>query len=182
MNNINLDFINEAVKNINYNDVNLEIAWQIELIIWLRQKLGTDYRVLPEMPLAQKDIKKEIDIVIENITTHQKSAIELKMPLKSAYPRRMSQAIIDIAFLENLKKSHSYSKCFFIMMTNNSGFWSGREQDNLYQYFRKQENLTGKIQFSEFFTEVQKEIQLDGIYKIEWQDILENWKYFILEV
>ena len=84
MNNINLDFINEAVKNINYNDVNLEIAWQIELIIWLRQKLGTDYRVLPEMPLAQKDIKKEIDIVIENITTHQKSAIELKMPLKSA--------------------------------------------------------------------------------------------------
>ena len=50
-----------------FKDIDLEIGLQIELIIKLRKKLEKDgYKIIPEKNLTEKDIKKEIDIVIEN--------------------------------------------------------------------------------------------------------------------
>lgn len=185
--------LEDTVESINYDDINLEIAWQIELIIRLRQNLGENYKVLPEVSLPQKNIKKEIDIVIEDKTTKEKVAIELKMPLKGAYPKQMSEAIVDIAFLESLKNTSEntsrYSKCFFIMMTNDSVFWKGRKKDGIYKYFRSQENenqeyITGKIEFPKFFKGMPNKIEIKGNYIINWQtfDKDRKWQYFIIEV
>ena len=59
---INKQNLSRLIENLDYNNISLEIAWQIEIIIQLRQILGKDYTVLPEIPLEKKDIKKEIDI------------------------------------------------------------------------------------------------------------------------
>lgn len=187
MNEEDLDHIKKVVKSINYDDINLEIAWQIELIIGLRQKLGKNYKVSPEVSIPPKDIKKEIDIVIEDKTTKERVAIELKMPLKGAYPKQMSDAIVDIAFLEKLKKTSYYSKCFFIMMTNDSIFWNGRKKDGIYKYFRIQENkeyINGEIEFPKFFKGKPNNIKITGNYTINWQtlDKDQKWQYFIIEI
>ena len=190
MNEEDLDHIKKVVKSINYDDINLEIAWQIELIIGLRQKLGKNYKVSPEVSIPQKDIKKEIDIVIEDKTTKERVAIELKMPLKGAYPKQMSDAIVDIAFLEKLKKTSYYSKCFFIMMTNDSIFWNGRKKDGIYKYFRIQENkenkeyINGEIEFPKFFKGKPNNIKITGNYTINWQKLGKDqkWRYFIIEI
>ncbi len=191
MNEEDLDHIKKVVKSINYDDINLEIAWQIELIIGLRQKLGKNYKVSPEVSIPQKDIKKEIDIVIEDKTTKERVAIELKMPLKGAYPKQMSDAIVDIAFLEKLKKNSEntsyYSKCFFIMMTNDSIFWNGRKKDGIYKYFRIQENkeyINGVIEFPKFFKGKPNNIKITGNYTINWQKLGKDqkWRYFIIEI
>ncbi len=181
--------LKDTVESINYDDINLEITWQIELIIRLRKKLEKNYKVFPEVSLPKKDIKKEIDIVIENKTTKERVAIELKMPLKGAYPKQMSQAIVDIAFLEGLKNTSDYSKCFFIMMTNDSVFWDGRKKDGIYKYFRSQENenqehIKGEIEFPKFCKGMPNKIVITGNYTINWQplDKDQSWKYFILEV
>ena len=183
---INKQNLSRLIENLDYNNISLEIAWQIEIIIQLRQILGKDYTVLPEIPLEKKDIKKEIDIVVENTKTKEKTAIELKMPLHGAHPRRMSQAIVDIAFLENLKKRHGYSKGFFIMITNDAGFWQGTQQDDIYKYFRSKGKfpLNGPIQFPKFFDEVDTKITIEQEYKINWKPIKQNdnYHYFILEI
>ena len=148
--------LEDTVESINYDDINLEIAWQIELIIGLRQKLGKNYKVSPEVSIPQKDIKKEIDIVIEDKTTKERVAIELKMPLKGAYPKQMSDAIVDIAFLEKLKKTSYYSKCFFIMMTNDSIFWDGRkkmEYTNTFGSKKIKNILMARLNFLNFLKE-----------------------------
>ena len=116
-----------------FKDIDLEIGLQIELIIKLRKKLEKDgYKIIPEKNLTEKDIKKEIDIVIENEKTKEKYAIELKMPPNKAMPKRMSQAIVDIKFLEKLVKAHGFNGGFFIMLTNNHCFWEGNETDGIY--------------------------------------------------
>ena len=59
-----------------FEDIDLEIGLQIELIIKLREKLEKEgYKIIPEQSLDKKYIKKEIDIVIEK--GKKKYAIEL---------------------------------------------------------------------------------------------------------
>ena len=54
---INKQNLIRLIENLDYNNISLEIAWQIEIIIQLRQILGKDYTVLPEIPLEKTDGK-----------------------------------------------------------------------------------------------------------------------------
>lgn len=168
-----------------FKDIDLEIGLQIELIIKLREKLEKDgYKIIPEKNLTEKDIKKEIDIVIENEKTKEKYAIELKMPPNKAMPKRMSQAIVDIKFLEKLVEAHGFNGGFFIMLTNNHCFWEGNETDGIYEYFRKEKTLRGLINFPNFFNEIKEECKITGSYKLSWKKVSENseYRYLFVEV
>lgn len=168
-----------------FKDIDLEIGLQIELIIKLRKKLEKDgYKIIPEKNLTEKDIKKEIDIVIENEKTKEKYAIELKMPPNKAMPKRMSQAIFDIKFLEKLVEAHGFNGGFFIMLTNNHCFWEGNKTDGIYKYFRKEEeSLSGDIDFPTFFNEIKEECNITGSYQLSWADIGDSeYRYLFVEV
>ena len=169
-----------------FNDIDLEIGLQIELIIKLREKLEKEgYKVIPEKSLEKKDIKKEIDIVIEKENTKEKYAIELKMPPNKAMPKRMSQAIVDIKFLETLIEQHSFNGGFFIMLTNNHCFWKGGKTNGIYKYFKTEERLNGEVEFPIFFNEMQKEdCIITGNYQLSWQDVSKNneYRYLFVEV
>ena len=184
---IKLETLEKIIKEIDYTNIQLEIAWQIELIIKLREKLGIDYQVIPEESLGQKGkcIKKEIDISIKK-NNEPLCAIELKMPRNKAYPRRMSEAIKDIVFLEGLLEKHDYKQGFFIFLTDNRGFWEGKERDNIYKYFRNAEKISGKIPLPKFIKDKNKYYNISKSYTIHWQDDLPNikgnWKYFIIEI
>ncbi|MBE6452043.1 MAG: hypothetical protein E7012_00945 [Alphaproteobacteria bacterium] len=168
-----------------FKDIDLEIGLQIELIIKLRKKLEKDgYKIIPEKSLAKKDIKREIDIAIEKESTKEKYAIELKMPPNKAMPKRMSQAIVDIKFLEKLVEAHGFNGGFFIMLTNNHCFWEGNETDGIYKYFRKKEALSGHINFPTFFNEIKEECHITGSYQLSWEKVSEDseYRYLFVEV
>ena len=186
---INIKEIRQIIKDIDYSNINLEIAWQIELIIKLREKLDKSYKVIPEKSLDKKDIKKEIDIAIYKNNNPQ-IAIELKMPQNGAYPRRMSQAIIDIEFLEKLVEKYNYQKGYFIFLTNdkNSLFWTSKNEGQcqsleVYDYFRNNKELSGRIKFPKFMQLGDKHY-IRGCYKINWENDMadKKWKYFIIEI
>jgi len=184
---INVKEVQQIVKDIDYSNINSEIAWQIELIIKLREKLDKSYNVIPEKSLKSKDIKKEIDIAIHE-NNNPKIAIELKMPQNGAYPYLMSQAIIDIEFLEKLVEEYNYQKGYFIFLTNNKPFWSStrKKQQQLpevYDYFRNGKKLSGKIKFP-LYAKLGDNHHIKGCYKINWENDMvdKNRRYFIIEI
>ena len=183
--------IEDSLKEIIENNmrIDLEISLQIELIIKLRGKLDEEvYKIIPEQSLDKIDIKKEIDIVIENTKKNKKYAIELKLPNSVDIPYRMSQSIVDIKFLEQLKQpEHNFTGGFFILLTNKKGFWEGTKHDGVYNYFRNEKELPKEIKFPSFFKGWKKEediCKLDKSYKLEWKDFEKNkeYRYLLVEV
>ena len=95
----------------------------------------------------------------------------------------MYQFVKDIKFLEELKSTGKFSQCFFIVVTNEKGFWDGRETGGIYSFFRENKTLEGKIPKPTGKNE-NKSCKLSQGYKVEWKE-LDNYKdfrYFIVEV
>ncbi len=109
----------------------------------LYDKLVQDgWRVYPEVDVSfelfascQQLLKKKVDLLAEK--DGRRIVIELKVPLNKAYPKRMCHAVVDIAFLEQLKRQdRRFSELYFIMLVKDKGFYLGPADKVPYSYFR----------------------------------------------
>jgi len=172
------------IKKIKFDPYYIEATFQFHLLM----ELAFTYKdhlnkIFPERSIKyyklSKLTKERIDIVLE---INNNIAIELKMPMNGQVPEQMFKFIQDMKFLEELKSSNKFSKCFLLTVTNNSNFWSGREQDGIYSYFRGNEKINGIIHkptgqnTNEIFYEI------NGEYKIQWNNLNDYFKYFIVEI
>ena len=64
--------------------------------------------------IQQELLKKELDLFIDQ--KDKKYCIEIKFPNKGAFPRRMTQSIVDLFFLQQLINL-GFAKGFFLFIT-----------------------------------------------------------------
>ena len=161
-----------------------EFSLQHELGIYLRQKLPNNYRVQFErnvddvFPGNGITIKKEMDIYIFNKSNvNEKYAIELKFPRNGAYPKRMSQFIDDIKFMDGVKKAGA-TKTYVLTLVEDKNFYTptGRKTaNNTYECFRGIEN-------NGIYIPPQK---VCNQYQIEWKPVKgadSKYRYYFLEI
>jgi hypothetical protein len=177
--------LEEMLKSINFDEYFIEATFQFKLLMALGKKYCED-DIFPERSITYYDLdpsdyeKKEIDIVYKR-KENENIAIELKMPMNGQYPEQMFKFVQDIKFLEELKTTKIFSECFLITVTNDKGFWEGNEIGGIYSYFRNSKVLTGAIykptgQNRDLYYEIKNK------YKIEWENIKDRFKYFIIEI
>ncbi|MBZ0198827.1 MAG: hypothetical protein K8H86_03100, partial [Ignavibacteriaceae bacterium] len=119
-----------------------------------------------------------------------------KLPTNGAYPRRMTQSIIDIFFLQQLI-NNGFSTGYFIFFTNLLNFTQGTETDGIYSYFRNRKFLNEfcchdipqfmlETEARKLFTLLDSNsIRLDGNYRIEFQSLINNnvtYYYFLIKL
>lgn len=181
-----INFLNMQ-KNIMFENIYNEFSLQHELGIFLREKLSNIYKVEFERNVnfflgkenSKKLIKKEIDIVVYDKERNEKIAIELKHPLNGQYPEQMFSFIKDIKFLEELMEK-GFTKCISLVLVKDKLFYEGKKEEGIYKYFRENQTICGLINKP---TGKQKEIiDLNGEYKINWNSLNEEYKYYILEL
>jgi hypothetical protein len=71
--------------------------------------------------------------------------MELKMPMNGQVPEQIFKFVEDIKFLEKLKSTGIFSKCYLIAVTNDSNFWQGNIDGGIYSFFRKGNVLKRKV-------------------------------------
>lgn len=172
-----------------YNEAGL----QHELGYYFRNNFesnGNDYKLRFERNVKDilgdkndKMVKSEIDLYIFN--EQEKYSIELKLPNKGAYPRRMYQAFEDVAFLEQLH-SKDFNECAFLFVTPLKGFQEGRSMDGIYRHFRA-DKIIRQLPIEDvpkFIKDKDKfeELNISGEYCIEWKDFKQNHKYFLITI
>ncbi|MDR2490661.1 MAG: hypothetical protein LBD20_04570 [Spirochaetaceae bacterium] len=174
--------IDGLLKNINFDGFYLEATFQFKLLMELAAVYDKD-TLMPERSVQYYQLqgltKKEIDIVVEH---ENRIAFELKMPMNGQVPEQMFKFIEDIQFLEELKASGVFARCFLIAVTNNSNFWQGNKTDGIYAAFRNGGVLTGKISKPTGNGKDTVYHQLDGEYHIEWKTLENGFRYFVVEV
>ena len=162
-----------------------EAGIQCELAIFLRNILPSKYKIQLERNINYFGfnkgdfLKKEMDIVIYTPDKTEKYCIELKFPTNGQYPEQMFSACKDINFLEQLVK-YGFTSCYFIMFANDHLFYIDQGNEGIYKIFRKDKLIRGEIRKPT--GEKEEVLHLNGEYKIEWQTLNENLKYFIIEV
>jgi len=171
-----------------YNEAGL----QFELAFYLKEKLEKkNYKIQLERNIGDvtnvdstKFIKKEMDIFIQNKETEEKYCIELKLPNKGAYPRRMSQAFEDVKFLEELKHHAEFSGGLLFFTTHLELFWSGKHNGKgVYNCFRKA-HMFEKLNSDETpnFIKNKNVFEIEGCYSFKWEKFMENHKYFTVVI
>ena len=162
-----------------------EASIQCELAIFLRNILPSKYKIQLERSINYfglnkgNFLKKEMDIVIYTPDKTEKYCIELKFPTNGQYPEQMFSACKDINFLEQLVK-YGFTSCYFIMFANDHLFYIDQGNEGIYKIFRKDKLIRGEIRKPT--GEKEEVLHLNGEYKIEWQTLNENLKYFIIDV
>ena len=182
---MNINDLEKTLKNINFDKYFIEATFQFKLLMALG-KIYHEDNIFPERSIEFFDFdpknfrKKEIDIVIKT-KENENIAIELKMPMNGQVPEQMFKFIQDIKFLEEIKATKLFSECFLLTVTNDKGFWTGYEFGGIYSYFRNNKILTGKILKP---TGHNKELnyELKNEYKIEWKNLNNGFRYFILAI
>ena len=182
----------EFVDLIKRNDIEIynEAALQCELVIFLRKKYP-DYKIQLERNISYFNLKKsdfekkEIDITIFKDKNNIKEifVIELKSIIdpKKARPATVFYWIKDLRFLEQLK--HKGMKCYSIFFTNMNKYWllGNPNVGPLLKDFRNKK-MSGRYQKCQNLNKENKEISLENSYSINWEDIQNNLKYFIIEL
>jgi hypothetical protein len=162
-----------------------EDSVQYELAFFLRQNLKRDYRIQLERNInyfgldKRRFLKKEMDIVIFNPKKLENHCIEIKFPTAGQHPEQMFSAIKDVKFLEQLV-SNGFSESFFIMFASDPLFYSNKGDYGIYASFRRDKLLTGKIRKPTGRKDMA--IVLDGKYKIQWNKVMGDLKYFVIAV
>jgi len=185
MDKLNFD---DLLKRINFDEHYLEATFQFKLLMQLG-KIYDEDKILPERHIkayglkAENYTKKEIDIVIGQ-ENNLNIAIELKMPMNGQVPEQMYKFIEDIKFLEELSVSNHFHKCYLIVVTNDKDFWEGNKNDGIYSYFRNNNILTGKVYKPTGKAEIKAAncYELSGEYEIQWNSLVKNFKYFVIEI
>jgi len=171
-----------------YNEAGL----QFELAFYLKEKLEKkNYKIQLERNIGDvtnvdstKFIKKEMDIFIQNKETEEKYCIELKLPNKGAYPRRMSQAFEDVKFLEELKHHAEFSGGLLFFTTHLELFWSGKHNGKgVYNCFRKA-HMFEKLNSDETpnFIKNKNVFEIEDFYSFEWETFMKEYRYFTVVI
>jgi hypothetical protein len=129
----------------------------------------------------KKFSKKEADIIIEQKNNFN-IVFELKIPMNGQVPEQMFKFVEDIKFLEELKSTGIFSKCYFIAVTNNSNFWQGNIDNGIYSFFRNSNVLKGKVFKPTGAGKNTVFHQINGEYKVKWKTLENNFRYFVIEV
>jgi len=183
--------LEDLLKEIVFDKYYLEATFQFRLMLKLRKYAGDDDCIQPERNIEryelQKEdfVKKEIDIVLEDKPGHPVAALELKMPMKGRIPNTMFKFVEDIQFLEELKDKGKIRQCFFIAVTNDSGFWEGNPKTDgtdIYKYFRSSVPLKGKIFKPTGEGKGVKFHTLTGKYEVQWKNLNGDFRYCIIQV
>jgi len=181
------NLVYDFVGRIKSNDIEIynEASIQHELAIFLRPILK-DFYIQLERNISyfnydkQKFEKKEIDLVIFNKDKSVKTAIELKFPKNGQYPEQMFSFCKDIKFLEQLK-DNGFQDNLFIAFADDGNFWNDKgEEGTIYHKFRNLKILDKQI-IKPTGTK-DKIIELNGQYKIKWEDINDSIKFFIIKI
>jgi len=176
----------EKLKNIGFDDFYNEATFQFKLLMQLSKNFNENL-IFPERNIeyyklnSKEYTKKVVDIILENVN-NKNIAIELKMPMNGQVPEQMFKFVEDIKFLEELKSSKIFHKCFLVVVTNDTNFWKGLKNDEIYAYFRNKKILNGKIYKP---TGENKNIifyKLNGKYIVEWKMLNNGFGYFIIEI
>jgi len=188
------NLIDKFISNIK-NDSDFEFyneaGLQHEVLYFLRKEIGLKYKVYAEKnintihsPKKADFVKKEIDIYIQNkINPKEKYAIELKYfsANHNAIPRLMSHIIVDIKFLEELKKEAHFNECLFLIFTPKRIFYKGTGQRGIYKIFQHTniiKSLT-KSDTPDFLHESMEKFTLKKSYKFQWKVYSDNsHRYF----
>jgi hypothetical protein len=178
--------IDQLLRNIKFDNFYIEATFQFKLLTQLA-KIYDEDSIFPERNIGcyglnQKIFsKKEADIIIEQ-ANNLHIAFELKMPMNGQVPEQMYKFVEDIAFLEELKASNIFGKCYLIVVTNNSNFWQGSKNDGIYAPFRNRVPLKGKI-YKPTGNEKNKSFhRISGEYHIAWNTLACNFRYFAVEI
>ncbi len=179
--------VNEFIENIKNNKIDLynEAGIQYELAIFLRSRLK-NYKIQLERNISyfglnkNKFEKKEIDVIIFSVDKKEKLAIEIKFPSNGQYPEQIFSFCKDIKFLEQLKDC-GFENNLFLVFTNQRNFWSNKgKEGTIYYKFRNKKVLDGII--TKPTGSKDEVIELVGKYNIEWKNIDDNVKFFIVRI
>lgn len=169
-----------------------EFSLQHELGIFLRNQLNDNHlKVQFERNISsffdkeKEFIKKEIDIVIFDQEKKEKYAIEVKFPHNGQFPEQMYSFIKDIRFMEQLQLTEPvrFTKTFAVCLVDNKNFYQGNvSEEKIYKYFRNEPQIiqgniqkpTGEIKGDH--------ISLKKQYQIQWQELNEKHRYYIVEI
>ena len=171
-----------------YNEAGL----QFELAFYLKEKLEKKtYKIQLERNIGDvtnvdstKFIKNEMDIFIQKKKTGEKYCIELKLPNKGAYPRRMSQAFKDVKFLEELNHLAKFSGGLLFFTTPLKPFWSGKHNGKgVYNCFRKA-HMFEKLNSDEIpnFIKNKNVFEIKGCYSFKWETFMKEYRYFTVVI
>jgi hypothetical protein len=177
------DFASEISRGI--IEIYNEPSIQYELAIYLRGRLGNEYKIQLERNInyfnlyKENHLKKEMDIVIFTSDKKEKHSIELKFPTQGQYPEQMFKVCKDVKFLEQLIKS-GFDECYFIMFANDPLFYKSKGDNGIYEMFRSEKLIRGEIRKPT--GKEDERVQIAGEYRIEWQTLKGDLKCFIIEV
>lgn len=161
-----------------------EFSLQHELGIFLRQTAYQSHKVQFERNVAyfgftpNNFVKKEIDISVFQAGNNLKAAFELKYPTNGQYPMQMHSFCRDIQFLEELKLA-GFQRAFLLILADDHLFYSG-SSDGIYGFFRSKRPLTGTIKKP--IRGEPMDVTIKGSYTINWEAIIDNLKYSLIEV
>jgi hypothetical protein len=178
--------IDELLRNIRFDNFYIEATFQFKLLMRLA-KLFDEDSIFPERNIGYYGLdqkvflKKEVDIIIEQ-EDNSNTAIELKMPMNGQVPEQMYKFVEDIAFLEELKASKLFGKCYLIAVTNDSNFWQGSKNDGIYAPFRNKVPLKGKLYKPTGNAKNKIFHQISGEYHVTWNTLTNSFRYFAVEV
>lgn len=179
--------LEEFASELSKNNVEIynEDSVKHELAFFLRGKLDKKFKIQLERNIAyfglnkNQFLKKEMDIVVYTPDQNEKHCIELKYPTKGQYPEQMFSSCKDVRFLEQLVDS-GFNTSYFMMFADDSIFYMNKGDSGIYRMFRKEKIIrntvrkpTGKK--NQVFT-------FHGSYKIDWKDIKNKLKYFVIKV
>lgn len=182
--------LKELIKNFwdyqKKNNIELynEISFQHELGIYLRNNLP-NYKIQFERNISYffnnvKDTKKkEIDIVIFKDDFSEKYAIELKYPKNGQYPEQMFSFIKDIKFMEQAR-CLGFDKTFVMTLVDDRLFYDGNDVSGIYSFFRSGKTIQGTI--TKPTGKKDDVIVLLGQYRINWQRLNLDCRYYLIEI
>ncbi len=162
-----------------------EFSVQHELGIFLRERIGAEYKVQFERPVSffgidrVKTRKKEIDIAVFSKDRRLRHAIELKFPRSGQHPEQMFKACEDICFVEQLVGA-GFSTGHFVMVADDPLFYSGPSSIGIYRYFRGGTPLCGVVTKPTGAKDDQVEIK--GTHRVAWIPVLKALHYSIVSV
>ncbi|MFL0270112.1 hypothetical protein [Candidatus Clostridium radicumherbarum] len=160
-----------------------EFSLQHELGIYLRERLGGKYKIQFERNVSYFQItgtlKKEMDIVLFNVDKTEKYCIELKYPTNGQVPEQMFLMCKDIRFLEQLRQN-GFTQCYSVNVVQDSAFYSGIKNEGIYSKFRDEKRLHGTIEKPT--GKKDESFKLSYEYDIEWKDVQDKQKYFLIIV
>jgi len=163
-----------------------EFSLQFELSSYLRNELP-GIRVELERNISylgldkKQFVKSEMDILISNIDLNNQIVIELKAPInqRNVRPVTVFDWIKDLRFLEQLKVQNI--KGYSIFITDNQGYLRSKGTTKpLLRDFR-QKYISGSYCKHIDSKNKNKSITLVNDYKFEWNELGENFYYFIIE-